>query len=173
MISFIREEDAPADLLPRIMARIEPKRLSRPKRFLRWIMRPRTVSVRPVFAAPVAAAALALLLLAVWTPREQENASQLLNGRQEVVFFLEQPKAGSVSLIGSFNGWSAQGYEMSYEPSRGVWHITVPLPPGAYAYSFLVDGRLVADPSATLQQDDGFGNQNSLLLVGGNHEHAI
>jgi alpha-amylase/alpha-mannosidase (GH57 family) len=45
----------------------------------------------------------------------------------------------SVSLVGDFNGWSADATQMSQD-SVGVWSVVVALPPGLFQYKFLVDG---------------------------------
>ena len=80
----------------------------------------------------------------------------------------------SVAVIGSFNDWKSRGYEMEPKQDGSQWRITLWLPAGRYEYAFLVDGiRIEADPRAGLYQEDGFGNQNSVLIVGNNHETAI
>jgi hypothetical protein len=40
------------------------------------------------------------------------------------------------------------------------------LPDGRYEYMFLVDGqKMIQDPEALIHQEDGFGNQNSVLVL--------
>ena len=48
----------------------------------------------------------------------------------------------------------------------GVWRAAVVLPVGQHEYMFVVDGeQWVTDPLAGRFVDDGFGRQNSLLIV--------
>ena len=63
---------------------------------------------------------------------------------------------------------------MQPNPAGGGWSIRVPLGRGRYEYAFLVNGRtVVPDPKALLFQDDGFGNSNSIINIGNNHEQSI
>jgi len=55
---------------------------------------------------------------------------------------------------------------MRLDEERKTWLLTVLLPEGRYEYSFLVDKqKVVPDPGSMLYQQDGFGNQNSVLVV--------
>lgn len=48
------------------------------------------------------------------------------------------------------------------------------LPMGRHEYAFLIDGeRIVPDPGALLYHEDGFGNRNAVLILGGNGETNI
>jgi 1,4-alpha-glucan branching enzyme len=50
---------------------------------------------------------------------------------------------------------------------KGVWTITIPLAPGRYHYTFVVDGTTwVADPMAPRTLEDDFGRPNSVITVG-------
>jgi 1,4-alpha-glucan branching enzyme len=62
-----------------------------------------------------------------------------------IYFRLEAPEAGQVSVVGDFNGWDARKHGLHRNPS-GVWECQVPLPPGRYAYHFMVDGVPRLDP---------------------------
>jgi 1,4-alpha-glucan branching enzyme len=47
-----------------------------------------------------------------------------------------------------------------------VWTIDVPLEPGVYQYAFVVDGaEWRPDPRAVSHVDDGFGRENSVVIV--------
>ncbi len=71
----------------------------------------------------------------------------------------------SVTVAGSFNGWNAHGLPM--QKNGAVWTMNLVLPPGAYEYMFVEDGkRWVTDPLAPLTRDDGFGNRNAVLELG-------
>ena len=83
-----------------------------------------------------------------------------------VVFNLSVREAHAVAVVGTFNGWKPRGYEMQFNPEKKIWSLTVRLPEGRYEYAFLVDGqRVVPDPEASLYQDDGFGNENSVMIL--------
>jgi hypothetical protein len=48
----------------------------------------------------------------------------------------------------------------------GVWSIIKSLAPGRYAYKFVVDrNSWVKDPNALETIDDGYGGDNSVLIV--------
>jgi hypothetical protein len=73
--------------------------------------------------------------------------------------------ANSVSVIGSFNGWSPANATMR-QSKPGQWEISLHLPPGRYAYRFLVNNNTqVIDPLASLKEPDGYGGLNSVLYV--------
>lgn len=73
--------------------------------------------------------------------------------------------AHSVSVIGTFNGWTPDNSPMR-EVSNGVWEISLHLPPGKYAYRFVVNNsRQVLDPHCPVQEADGYGGHNSILYV--------
>ena len=70
----------------------------------------------------------------------------------------------SVCLSGDFNNWS-RSQCLSYQ-GEGLWTIRILLNPGQYRYGFLLDGqRRVPDPRGLLEEEDGFGNRNSVLIV--------
>jgi len=73
----------------------------------------------------------------------------------------------TVSVVGSFNGWSPEVSPMADPDGDGTWEARLELEPGLYTYKFLVDGRAwYPDPTASEQADDNFGGVNSLLRVG-------
>jgi 1,4-alpha-glucan branching enzyme len=86
-----------------------------------------------------------------------------------VKFVLVAPQAARVSLVGDFNGWDASATPLQAEgEKKGVWTVWIPLQPGLHTYSFVVDGdHFVADPTAPIAPDDGFGHRNSVVFVGG------
>lgn len=87
-----------------------------------------------------------------------------------VSFALPDPdrKFSSAVVIGSFNKWQSQGFEMSYDEEKDAWVLEHELPPGDYEYVFLVDGDApMPDPRAAFYVQDNFGNKNALLQVGG------
>jgi 1,4-alpha-glucan branching enzyme len=82
-----------------------------------------------------------------------------------VRFTLSAPDAKSVAITGSFNRWDPRGQPLSGPGRRGVWSITLPLPPGRYEYAFIVNNTVwTTDPGASVV-DDGFGGKNSVVEV--------
>ena len=70
----------------------------------------------------------------------------------------------SVCLSGDFNGWSSESHCLQRKGDE--WSIQLVLPPGSYRYGFLIDKRdWVCDPEALIQEEDGFGRKNSVLLI--------
>jgi hypothetical protein len=85
---------------------------------------------------------------------------------REIRIYLYAPSAQRVAVTGDFNGWDAKGVELKPAGKPGMWEADLELPPGAYAYNFIVDGDvLVPDPYSPNQMPDGFGGTNSILLV--------
>jgi Glycogen recognition site of AMP-activated protein kinase len=48
---------------------------------------------------------------------------------------------------------------------EGVWTSTLQLNAGKHQYKFIVDGKWYTDPANPIVEDDGKGNQNSILFV--------
>lgn len=69
----------------------------------------------------------------------------------------------SVSVAGTFNTWNRSANPMRYDGS--TWTITLSLKPGEYQYKFVVNGESwITDPNGKTV-DDGYGHQNTYLLV--------
>jgi len=74
--------------------------------------------------------------------------------------------ATSVSVAGEFNNWDASANPMQKDGEN--WKINLELEPGKYPYKFVVNGTdWKPDPNCSETIDDGYGGQNSLLVVGG------
>ena len=83
-----------------------------------------------------------------------------------ISFSLHDHDATSVQVLGGWNDWSLPGIlAKSIEP--GFWRTrSLHLPPGRYAYKFLLDGhRWLDDPHNPRKVPDGFGNFNSVAVV--------
>ena len=65
-----------------------------------------------------------------------------------VNFYLQNPAAKSVSLIGDFNDWDPLTHPMRRRED-GWWFVEVPLAHGHHHYLFLVDGVPTLDPHAS------------------------
>jgi|GEM_PF-750341 len=96
---------------------------------------------------------------------EQDTRTLDRESMRLVPFTFDAPDAGSVSVVGSFNGWSPTATRM-VRRDDGRWQAKVRLQPGRFEYKFAVDGsRWIADPSNPEAVDDGFGGRNSVLVV--------
>lgn len=97
--------------------------------------------------------------------RTSAGGEQRTETHRLVTFRIDEPGAKSVSVVGSFNGWSPQDHRLQRRDDR-TWEITLSLAPGRYAYRFLIDqNKQVLDPSTKLTEPDGFGGQNSVVIV--------
>jgi len=83
-----------------------------------------------------------------------------------IELMLSAPKARTVYVAGSFNGWDPQRTALRKD-SRGVWHVTLPLSGGRYEYRLVVDGQWQEDPSAKESVPNPHGGRNSVLVVPG------
>jgi len=68
-----------------------------------------------------------------------------------------------VSVAGEFNGWNAENHQLSLE-KVGLWSAELRVPPGEYAYKFVVDGKWFLDPSSALTKVVD-GATNSLVVA--------
>jgi serine protease AprX len=85
---------------------------------------------------------------------------------RRIEFVLHEHHAEEVRVVGSWHGWDGPGMALS-QAEPGVWRGEIPrLPPGEYAYKFLVDGlRWLDDPANPNKRWDGGTGFNSLLFV--------
>ncbi len=153
----------------RVMAQIaaEPPRS--------WWRRP-VLRLSPLGATALAAGFAAVMVLsgvAIGRSSDASAAGQdiAVAPRVDTVhvvrFVFAAPGAQRVVLAGDFNGWSREATPLEDVTGSGQWVVTVALPPGLHEYAFIVDGeRWMADPGAVARRDE-FGNESSLLRVGG------
>ena len=96
--------------------------------------------------------------------RELATGSAPTESRRLVTLRFQSADAGSVAVVGSFNGWSPAVNPMAKKGD--VWELTLSLLPGKYSYRFLVDQKKqVLDPSSKQTEPDGYGGKNSVLVV--------
>ena len=173
LIADIRYAEPPESLTEKILANIKPKKMTLFERLWRRLRTP--VSVTPVRLLPAGVSVIAILVLALtllWRSPAERIVTQGVNqvtgqGLTTVVLFLDRPDATDVEVIGSFNHWSKEGVRMVWDKDRGLWVVALHLKRGSYEYAFRVNNReIVADPKAILHRDDGFGHQNSILIIG-------
>jgi hypothetical protein len=177
LLEDIADIEPPDTLVGSVMTGIRPKKLTWWKKLRRQLQTP--IYITPMRIAQLSAGAVAVMLVAmVFLNKNQDrNDATLILDRtaqtgKVVLFTLDMPNASNVELIGSFNQWAHEGYRMYRDDQRGVWKLSVPLGSGRYEYAFLVDGEMVVpDPKGLLQQDDGFGNKNSILIINRENDH--
>jgi hypothetical protein len=140
----------------------------------RWMLRPRTVSVSPLGALALAAGLAGVVALAA---RDDDASIATVTGapsaaitpaagQQMTKFIFNAPSASRVHIVGDFNDWDSEASPLQ-RMGQGVWTITIPLAPGRYQYTFVVDGTVwVADPVAPRTLEDDFGQPNSIITVG-------
>jgi hypothetical protein len=152
--------DGGRDLPERVLAEVrEPAAAD----FVRWLVRPRPVFVRPIAGIATAVGLIGLVALArlPQAPEAGPPSPPVL-----VRFALEAPAASRVALVGDFNDWDADATPLRPVLDRsGFWAVEVPLPPGRHEYGFVVDGNeWSADPLGTAGADD-FGAPNSVIHI--------
>ncbi len=95
---------------------------------------------------------------------EHFTLNSILLVGSDYTFYLDgHKKAKNVVLASSFNNWDES--VMSMEKTSSGWKLTVPVPPGKHFYKFKIEKDWVLDPVNELQQKDGEGNINSVILV--------
>ncbi len=80
------------------------------------------------------------------------------------VLLTTEPSVQRVALIGEPNDWVPAGLAFTRIRS-GRFEMWLELPPGAYAYQLLVDGRPSVPTGAQAYTADSFGGENAVLLV--------
>jgi hypothetical protein len=158
----------------RVMAEIEQlpaphREVSLPRSVFDWLWRRRTIQMSPLGGLAMATAVAAMVFVGsrLITPG---TSTRLEPGAAETViqFVLVAPEAGSVALVGDFNDWDVSATPLVRGQGDEVWSVTVPLTPGRYQYSFLVDGSTwLEDPRAARAVEDEFGRPNSVVTIGG------
>ena len=142
----------------------------------RWMTRSRTISVSPLAGLALAAGLAGIVALAA---REDEAGAPTgvpaptvawqtasAPGQQMMQFIFVNDSASKVAIVGDFNDWD-EGVSPMRRVGKGVWTITIPLAPGRYHYTFVVDGTTwVPDPDAPRTLEDDFGRPNSVITVG-------
>jgi hypothetical protein len=176
-IRRIRYDTPGPDLARRIMAEVSRKKVNRFQQLMQRVRSPMTMSMSPLLAG-------ALVLIIFFTGGLVFNqlagrlapppAAPPVGQGIPVVFHLQDPSAKTVAVMGSFNNWNPEGYEMTQDPDKGLWTLKLHLDEGRHEYVFWVDNqRIAADPGADLIREDDFGNRNSVLFVKDGHAQSI
>jgi hypothetical protein len=93
------------------------------------------------------------------------RTDNFMPGLKMVEFFVELPDAKTVRLAADFTGWEEASLEM-IRFEGGIWSLAVPLPPGIYAYRFLVDGEWYHDLRTLRRSPDSPGPTKAFVEVG-------
>ncbi|MDP8257908.1 MAG: AAA family ATPase [Candidatus Aadella gelida] len=80
-------------------------------------------------------------------------------------FSLHAPKAGSVYVLGDFNGWKKSEATRLTKLESGDWAAHFTLDRGRYRYKFLVDNEWISDPNNVNSEHNVFGTADSVLEV--------
>ena len=86
--------------------------------------------------------------------------------QSKATFTLMAPKAGKVSVTGSFNSWDKSGTPLKKDKS-GVWATDLSLKPGRYEYKYIVDGQWWTDPANRNTARNSYGTENSVIEIKG------
>ena len=167
-IAQLEDETPPPGLTAAVMERIQPRKSVWWKRVLRR-------SQLPMAFAPVKilTGTMALVLIFGLYILLQRDVRLVDEVQTRVIFRLDHSAAQSVAVIGTFNHWNPDGYQMHRVSPEAPWQLPLDLTNGQYAYAFLIDNQqVVPDPHALLHQADGFGNINSKLIVGDGRKNA-
>ena len=101
---------------------------------------------------------------------KKEKAADIKTASGNITFLYEDSDASFVSVAGDFNDWNADA-DMMKKNSNNVWERSMKLEAGEYMYKFVVNGTdWKTDPSNDNKAEDGYGGENSMLVVGGKTE---
>lgn len=103
-------------------------------------------------------------------PAPNPFASSLRANREPVLrrgavnFHLEAPAALTVKLAADFTGWDKRPLDCT-KMENGIWRLSVVLPPGRYAYRFLVDDEWCDDPHCSCCEANPYGTMNAVIEI--------
>lgn len=83
--------------------------------------------------------------------------------KHRIVFDPHGSHINNVQVGGSFNNWTPNDYNFTWED--GKWFIDLLLEPGIYTYQLIADGNWFCDPGNPNSADNGYGSYNSILEV--------
>jgi hypothetical protein len=120
---------------------------------------------RPIVALAVAAGIAAIFALGVLVGRRTSAPSAASAELRSIEFVLKTSADSTVALVGDFNDWDPRATPLR-PAADSLWSVVVPLRPGRYRYTFVVDGtQWRRDPSAPRAMEDDFGTPTSVITV--------
>jgi hypothetical protein len=118
-----------------------------------------------IVAAGLAAGVAAVFALGVAVGRRTVEQAGTAEQTRSVEFVLRTPADSAVALVGDFNDWDPRATPLR-ATSDSLWSVVVPLRPGRYRYTFIVDGTSWRrDPLAPPALEDDFGTPTSVITV--------
>jgi 1,4-alpha-glucan branching enzyme len=79
-------------------------------------------------------------------------------------FRFKAANAKQVAIVGDFNAWDPSVAPL-IRNADGTWGGTVALLPGRHTYAFMIDGRIVPDPTAINVRDPDYDVIVSTIVV--------
>ena len=120
---------------------------------------------KPIVASALAAGIAAIFALGVLVGRRSIPEPGAVSELRSVEFVLRTTADSTVALVGDFNDWDPRATPLR-PSSDSLWSVVVPLRPGRYRYTFVVDGtQWRRDPSAPSALEDDFGTPTSVITV--------
>jgi hypothetical protein len=120
--------------------------------------------LRPLLAIGLAASLAAVFAAGILIGRWSARVPAPTTAIRSVEFALRTPADSSVTLVGDFNDWNTAATPLHRDGD--VWTVTVPLRPGRYRYTFIVDGTgWRRDPTAPPALEDDFGAPTSVITI--------
>ena len=117
-----------------------------------------------LWTAAAAAGIAAVFALGVLVGRRTAPPVAGERAPRTVEFVLRTSADSGVALVGDFNNWDPRATPL-HADREGIWTVTVPLHPGRYRYTFLVDGTWRGDPAAPRSLEDDFGRPTSVITI--------
>ena len=112
---------------------------------------------------PAAGFVTALLLVGIYSILTPEV--KVLPQMKVHRFVLYLPQADATKIVGTFTNWKP--VPMEKIGTTGYWTLTLNLPQGEHRYSYLIeDGNQILDPTIAAREQDDFGKENSVIIVG-------
>jgi len=116
------------------------------------------LNLKPLMFA--SAGAMAVIIALLIFPAQKNSISHMPHR-----FVIYEPEVSKVEISGSFIDWKV--LPLTRVGSSGYWQIELDIPEGEHRYTYIVGGeQKVADPTILTREQDDFGGENSILLVG-------
>jgi hypothetical protein len=158
LAAHLREPVPLSDRVERaVLERLQAEPLDAHHQRVRW--------QRPVAAAALAAGIAVVFGAGVLVGRRTVAPAPTDPEIRSVEFVLRTAADSAVALVGDFNDWDPAATPLR-PASDSLWSVIIPLRPGRYRYTFIVDGtRWHRDPSAPRALEDDFGAPTSVITV--------